>query len=532
MIKVPEPQPQSPSQVELHDRKLTIVSLVGCILEWYDFAAYGFFSDIIGEVFFPPSQQSHGAGSASAATIEAYVIFGAAFLMRPIGAILMGHVGDTRSRRTALTTSMFLMAVSTLLLGVLPTYSQVGTWAYVLLLIMRLLQGLSAGGNLLTSLVFTTENHKPQYRGLYAGVMLSSTFVGLLLGSMVSAILRSALTPEQLLSWGWRVPFLAGFLAILAAFYLKYRGTDAHEQLLLNQAKELDDLRASSTSKVALPMADAPVLAAPTSLRTSSTEINEAPPRRPARAMFARDNLSTVLGAFCMSVVSAFGLYFTFVWLATYMVGLSPHPIPNAYTVNSISIVIATFIELPLAGFLSDLYGRKRVMSIGATGLIVFSPLVMIWISLGNFSIALGSLVVLGSFYSLYVSSLFAWFVDSFDARIRSTALGVIYNTAQALVGGFAPTIATLLVASSSADSSSSSSSAPYLKPGYLVSGLSALAMVGLWLIAPSPKHPASLEPHYQPLAWSGCLSWRRRQDVAIKEASQSASEVSNPGLP
>ena len=164
-------------------------------------------------------------------------------------------------------------------------------------------------------------------------------------------------------------------------------------------------------------------------------------------------------------------------------------------------------------------------MSIGATGLIVFSPLVMMWISLGNFSIALGSLVVLGSFYSLYVSSLFAWFVDSFDAQIRSTTLGVIYNTAQALVGGFAPTIATLLV------TSTSTSSASYLRPGYLVSGLSGLAMVGLWFIAPLPKHPASLEPHYQPPTWS-CLVLRRRRGGAVQETSQSISEVANSGLP
>lgn len=488
-----------------HSLPTTVMSLTGSVLEWYDFAVYGYFSDIIGQVFFPPS------ASHSTATVEAYVIFGVAFLMRPIGAIVVGRIADATSRRKALACSMALMAVSTLLLGVLPTYGQVGNWAYVLLLILRLLQGLSAGGNLCTSLTYTAENHLPQHRGLYAGIMLSSTFVGLLLGSAVSALLRAVLTRQQLLVWGWRIPFLAGFAAVISAWYMRSRGTDAHEQALDAKKKEqgegsLASSRSGGTAArvvLPLPMADSPTLEAPKTALSSTV-----PSRGPIRDMFVRDNASAIVGALMMSVVSAFGLYFTFVWLATYMSELSPIVLPNAYVINSIHIVIATFIELPLAGFLSDRYGRKRVMTIGAVGVIVLAPLVMGWVSLGSAGIALASLVALGSFYSLYVSSLFAWFVDSFEPTIRSTASGTIYNTAQALVGGFAPTIATLLVASSSTSSSTSSRS-----PGYLVSGLAGLALVGLWLVAPrQPRCPPRDEPEYQPPRWSDLLPCRRRR--------------------
>jgi hypothetical protein len=166
-------------------------------------------------------------------------------------------------------------------------------------------------------------------------------------------------------------------------------------------------------------------------------------------------------------------------------------------------------------------------MTVGAVGVAVLAPLVMGWVSMGDPGAALASLVALGSFYSLYVSALFAWFVDSFEPAIRSTASGAVYNTAQALVGGFAPTIATLLVASSS---SSSSSPAPPRSPGYLVSGLAGLALAGLWLVAPRrPRCPAEDEPGYRPPRWSDllpqCRRHRRPAGRAVRPAEEEEEE-------
>jgi MHS family proline/betaine transporter-like MFS transporter len=515
----PQKADERPETGHGHGLPTTVASLAGSVLEWYDFAVYGYFSDVLGQVFFPPS------ASRATSTVEAYVVFGAAFLARPVGAAVAGHVADASSRRMALAGSTLLMAASTLMLGALPSYARAGSAAYALLVVARLLQGLSAGGNLCTSLVFATENHPPHLRGFYAGVLLSSTFVGLLLGSAVSALLRAALSPGQLVAWGWRLPFLAGFAAAGSAWYLRGRGTDAHERLLKEgreRAAAAAEARSASGRALALPLADSPALEAP---RTVPAGLGEQPPASPLRATFARANARALAGALLLSAVSAFGLYFTFVWLAAYMSELSPVVLPGAYAINTVHVVLATFVELPLAGFLSDKYGRRRAMTAGAVGVAVLAPLVMGWVSRGDPGAALASLVALGSFYSLYVSALFAWLVDSFEPAIRSTASGAVYNTAQALVGGFAPTVATLLVASSSS-SPPSSSPAPPRGPGYVVSGLAGLALAGLWLVAPRrPRCPAEDEPGYRPPRWSDLLPPCRRRRRPAGRAVRPAEE-------
>ena len=160
----------------------------------YDFAVFGYFSDVIGDVFFPP-QEGH------AAMIESFTIFGLAFFMRPLGGILLGYVGDKYGRKKALEISIFLMAFPTFAMGCLPGYDQVGIWAVVLLTtIVRLLQGLSVGGQLVSSLVYTVENNPKEKWGLYGSFVLAASNFGTLLGGVVAAFMRSVLTPEELAS--------------------------------------------------------------------------------------------------------------------------------------------------------------------------------------------------------------------------------------------------------------------------------------------------------------------------------------------
>lgn len=177
----------------------TVAGVAGNVLEWYDFAIFGYLGDVIGVVFFPPNQ----AGDAS--TVEAFAVFGGAFLVRPIGGLLMGYIGDVYGRKKALVISIFLMAFPTFAMGCLPSYSQVGPVAYVLLIIVRLLQGLSVGGQLMSSLVFTLESHDPSKWGLYGSFVMAAANFGTLLGGIAGYILRTALTQEQLIAWGWRV---------------------------------------------------------------------------------------------------------------------------------------------------------------------------------------------------------------------------------------------------------------------------------------------------------------------------------------
>ena len=152
----------------------TLASVAGNVLEWYDFAIYGYFADIIGSKFFPPTNDE------STSIIESFLVFGGAFLVRPIGGILMGYIGDTLSTKRALEVSIFLMALPTFSMGCLPTYNIWGWWAVIALVFVRLLQGLSVGGQLMSSLVFVAEGHDRRWWGWYGSVSLKSSDVSLI----------------------------------------------------------------------------------------------------------------------------------------------------------------------------------------------------------------------------------------------------------------------------------------------------------------------------------------------------------------
>src|SRR5215510_8489452 len=170
-------------------RRLIVAGIAGNVMEWYDFAVYGYFAQTLGQHFFP-------SGDAVASLIAAFGVFAAGFLMRPVGGLVFGHVGDRIGRKPALTLSVIAMAVPTFLIGLLPDYSQVGVVASVLIVILRLVQGLSVGGEYTTSVVFLVERAAPDRRGLMGSWGVFGSVVGILLGSAVGAILASVLSQE------------------------------------------------------------------------------------------------------------------------------------------------------------------------------------------------------------------------------------------------------------------------------------------------------------------------------------------------
>ena len=178
-----------------HNLLETLAGVAGNVLEWYDFAVFGYFGDVIGDVFFPKQE-------GNAATMEAFVLFGGAFLMRPVGGVFLGYLGDVYGRKQALITSIFLMAFPTFAMGCLPSYERIGYWSTLLLVITRLLQGMSVGGQLMASLVFTLENVPQEQWGLYGSFVWATGNFGVLLGGLVGTIIRRSLTNEQLIAFG------------------------------------------------------------------------------------------------------------------------------------------------------------------------------------------------------------------------------------------------------------------------------------------------------------------------------------------
>jgi MHS family proline/betaine transporter-like MFS transporter len=192
-------------------RKTVLAGAIGNVLEWYDFALYGYFAPVFSVLFFPSSDPS-------SSLMAAFGVFAIGFLARPLGALLFGYLGDTRGRREALAWSIILMALPTCLVGLLPTYAQIGIAAPIALMALRFLQGLSVGGEFTGSVTFLVEHAAPHERGYIGSWAGFSAQIGALLGSSVGTLAATNLTQESLHAWGWRVPFIAGSVIAVAGW--------------------------------------------------------------------------------------------------------------------------------------------------------------------------------------------------------------------------------------------------------------------------------------------------------------------------
>lgn len=360
----------------------------------------------------------------------------------------MGYIGDKYGRKRALELSIFLMAFPTFAMGCLPSYDSIGPVAILLLAITRCLQGLSVGGQLMSSLVYTLEQHPKRRWGLYGSYVMAAANVGTLLGGIVGFIMRATLTDEQLHSWGWRVPFLAGILVSLTGLYLKYYCDEDH----------------------------------------AGSHGVHAPPN-PIKAAFGRANRRSLLSATLVPMLWSAGFYLTFVWLSIFMSDLEVPPLPHAFLVNSASLAFSVCLVFPLGGIISDRYGRRRIMAIGAVCMGVLSPFMIYVIGLDNPVAAFFAQSTMGLSLTLWGAPMMAWLVEAFPPEARLTSVAIGYNIAQATAGGFSPAIATLLVDRYGEHT-----------PGYILSALALTSLTGL-LIAPSHQHDQGEDAYRQPVA-------------------------------
>ena len=373
--------------------------MIGNVMEWYDFALFGYFAPVIATLFFPSDNHL-------VSLVNTFGVFAAGFLMRPIGAALFGHFGDTVGRRQALAASVILMAVPTFLIGLLPTYESIGAAAPVCLTILRLLQGLSVGGEYTGSITFLVESAPPEHRG-YAGSWTPfSAGVGSLLGSGVGALVTSDLSTEALHAWGWRVPFLVGVFVGLAGLYLRRS---------IPESPDFESVRTSGA------MAASPVREA---LRLRRKEIMQA------------------VGINWLSGVS---FYMIFVYMSTYLSSILKFPLGSALTINSINMALSTLI-IPLAGSLSDRVGRKPFLLTASLGLSLLSYPLYRLLFHDTFAAILAGQMMFAVLVALYWGPLPATLVEMFPPRERYSALSIGYNTAIALFGGTAPLVATFLI--------------------------------------------------------------------------------------
>jgi len=387
-------------QLKIVRRRAIIACFAGNLFELYDFVVFGFFAIQIGKAVFP----SHDPITSLLASFATY---GTGFLTRPIGALVLGSYGDRRGRKIALSLTITLMALATGLTGLVPTYARAGIWSPILLVLLRLLQGFSTGGEWGGATTFMVEYAPAGRRGFFGSLQQTSTAAAQLLAICSALALNRWMPKGALDSWGWRLPFLLGFVMAPLGYYLRSR-----------------------------------VAETPAFKRTEAASGLAASPLRVVFTKYRR-GLVTCFGITTIWTVASY-VFITF--MATYA-AQSLHLSATVALEAVVVAVLANLFLVPISGILSDKIGPAPIFLAAAVGYLVLSvPFFMYIASARTFtSVALVSLVA-GAFYGMMNGSAPSMLSELFPTNVRYTALSVGYSSGVMIFGGFAPFICTWLV--------------------------------------------------------------------------------------
>ncbi len=382
-------------------RKVILAAGAGHFVEWFDFGLYGTLATVISLNFF---QQ----GNAQAALLAAFAVFGAGFVMRPLGGLFWGSLGDRIGRRTTLATVILVTSGATVVMGLLPTYEMVGLWAPLLLVVVRLVQGFAAGGESSGATTLLAEYAPSNRRGFVSSFVDVFGFAAFVVGAGLVLVFTSTLGTDALNTWGWRVLFLLALPLGLAGLYLRRRLEDTPEFRAV-QAKG--------------DVAKSPLR---TSLRTSWKAL-----------------------LFCVGfvVIKAVGHWILQTFMPSYLQTDLHYTQPLSYGVTVIGL-LAIAILVPFMGLLSDRIGRKPVMIAGCVGFLVLTYPTLMLMSVGNFWAATAAMVLLGIFMAAFDGASSAAMAELFPTNIRYGSMAIAYNFSVAIFGGITPYFATWLIAS------------------------------------------------------------------------------------
>src|SRR5215213_3316023 len=368
-------------------------------MEWYDFFLYAAAALVFPALFFPESEPLTG-------TLLAFGTYALGFFVRPVGGIIFGKLGDKIGRKTILIITLLLMGIATTLIGVLPTFNQLGLWAAILLLVLRILQGLGAGAEFGGAVIMAAEYSPQGKRGLYASLPCTGVAIGLLLSSGVFSLF-AALPEEQFLAWGWRVPFLLSIVVVAVGLYVRLR---ILETPVFSQVKE-------TNTEVGVPV----------------LEVVRSQPR----------NLLVAIGARFSENGNAYIIQtFTLTYVATQL-GMADNVALRGVLIAS-AIGIFT---IPLFGALSDRVGRRPVYMFGSAFLALFA-FPFFWFLNTETSVLIWLAIVLANSVDVYAmfAPQAAYFSELFDTRVRYSGLALAREVSAPFAGGIAPFVATYLL--------------------------------------------------------------------------------------
>ncbi|MDH4842265.1 MFS transporter [Pseudomonas sp. BN505] len=414
----------TPAGPAINSRRVIIASSLGNGLEIFDFTVYSFFAATIGKLFFP-------AASAQASLLLSLVTFAGGFLARPLGALLIGRIADRHGRKAALSLTIALMTAGTAFIAFTPSYASIGIWATILLVLGRLLQGISAGGEVGTATTFLMESGRKNNRCFMVSWQCASQGAAALAGALTGLLLTSTLSPDQIESWGWRLPFILGLLIGPVGWYIRRHLDETHEQ-----------------GGDALPLGQ--VL------------------RRRSRPL--------LLGILAMAG-STVTMYLVVYYMPTYLTRTLGYPPQFSFALVGLACALMAVIP-PVAARFADRLPRRKPILYATTAATLAAAWPAFWLlGLNSQLMCMIAIVALVLPLSIAAAPNFALLMEGFDKAERATCLSCVYSVGVTCFGGFSPLIVTWLIGATGN---------PLTPAFYLIVAL----LISLFALCLYPEHP------------------------------------------
>lgn len=421
-------QPAShPDSTSRAGRRALVSACIGQFIEFYDFALYGISAAVLGLVFFPSSDPLTGL-------LVTFAVFGAAFAMRPLGGFVFGLIGDRLGRRPVLFVTLLTIGLSTALIGLLPPYSALGWVAPLLLVLLRLVQGFSAGGESVGAVTFVFEHAPLHRRGLWVSIVMAASVVPAVFASALFLLIQTTTSADDFLAWGWRIPFLLALPLTVVSFLLRRRLVAAHNPRSEQERTKIPVLEVLSRSPLTL--------------------------------------VKSVLFSMAVNGTAYFGLTF----ISIHMLNRLGREAGETYWITTVVVIIAALL-MPLAGTLGDRISLPNLALLGVSGYVLLSvPGLMLINTAGGAVAFIGFLLIMVNTSALQVAG-YTLTPQLFERKVRYTGAALGWNIGVVISGGTAPAICVWLVEATGS----------LVAPAYYVVGLAAVGALAILAIKRSP---------------------------------------------
>lgn len=413
--------PPAPSPAII--RRATLGATVGSIVEWFDVAVYGYLAVVIGQVFF-------ASDDPTTALLSSFAVFAAAFIVRPLGGIFFGYLGDRIGRQKTLAAVILLVSAATFGIGILPGQATIGILAPVLLVLLRLLQGFSAGGEMGGASAFVAEYAPPRRRGYLVSLVEMGCILGFLLGSLTVLFLNMSISEDQMLAWGWRIPFLMAAPLGIVGLYIRSK---------LEETPEFAALRAAGG--------------------VSKNPLKET----------VTKHWKAVLVVAGFALFQNATLYVVLTFVPSHLTNSLGHNSMLA-SISSVATMVGVCIIIPLTGALSDRVGRKPVLTTSCVAAILCAYPLFLLMEQGSPVFAVLAHVGLGIILGVFLGPVLAAMNEMFSTAVRYGGFSLGYNLSVSLFGGTAPFLVTLLVTQTGITAS----------PGFYIMAAAAITLIVL----------------------------------------------------